>query len=554
MKFLNIKLLIILVIGSIVTIAQSLDITELEYYFNTDPGFGNGTSVPVSPDSITNTSFNLDISGLSAGIHYAFIRAKDENGVWSNVYKMIVNKVETLPVTMADDITDLEYFFDIDPGFGLGTQIPVVDDIITNTTFDIDISGLSPGYHKVYFRSKDENDRWTLNYVQNLVKVVEDPIAPSTNVIAMEYFFDTDPGFGNGISIPLISDTITNTVFDIDVSGLDAGYHKVYIRTKNESEVWNLSYIHNIVKVIEEPFEALPELLTLEYYFDNDPGFGNGKSVSISPDSIVDLNFSIDISAEYPGDHNLYIRLKDENNIWSHSANDSIFVKGLRVLLEGPFNPGTKLMSTTLYEQDLIPLEQPFNSDPTAVWYYDGSESVAEIPNENIVDWLLLQVRDATSAVNATPATIKENQVAFLLNNGKIVGLDGNSNISFSEPIDDNLYLVVFQRNHLGVMSSGPVDITGDYPFTYLFSDGSDQVYGDANGHKEISPGLWGMMGGDGDGNGQIEMNDKTIIWQSQAGKTNYFSGDYNLDGQVDNSDKNDTWIENNNTSSQIPN
>lgn len=268
----------------------------------------------------------------------------------------------------------------------------------------------------------------------------------------------------------------------------------------------------------------------------------------------MDLTFDVDISAEYPGDHNLYIRLKDGNNNWSHSANDSVYVKGLRVLLEGPFDPGTELMSTGLNDQDLIPLEQPFDSDPAAVWYYDGSETVAGIPNTNIVDWLLVQARDATSAANATPATIKENQVAFLLNNGKIVGLDGQSNISFSEPIDDNLYLVVFQRNHLGVMSSGPVDITGDYAFTYLFSVGADQVYGDSNGHKEIGSGLWGMMGGDGDGNGQVELVDKTATWQSQAGKTNYFSGDYNLDGQVDNSDKNDIWIENNNTSSQIPN
>ncbi len=268
----------------------------------------------------------------------------------------------------------------------------------------------------------------------------------------------------------------------------------------------------------------------------------------------MDLTFDVDISAEYPGDHNLYIRLKDENSRWSFSAIDSVFVKGFRVLLEGPYDANNELMSTVLNDQDLIPLEQPFDSDPAAVWYYNGSETVAGIPNTNIVDWILVQTRDATSAANATPETIKENQVAFLLNNGKIVGLDGHSNISFSEPINDNLYLVVFQRNHLGVISSGPVDITGEYAFTYLFSDGSDQVFGGSIGHKEISSGLWGMMGGDGDGNGQIELDDKTVVWQSQAGKTNYLSGDYNLDGQVDNSDKNDTWIENNNTSSQIPN
>ena len=46
----------------------------------------------------------------------------------------------------------------------------------------------------------------------------------------MEYYFDTDPGFGNGISVPLTAGTVTNTTFDIDVSGLSPGYHKVYFR------------------------------------------------------------------------------------------------------------------------------------------------------------------------------------------------------------------------------------------------------------------------------------------------------------------------------------
>ncbi len=78
--------------------AQSPDITELEYYFDTDPGFGYGTSVPVSPDTVTSTTFNLDISSLDAGIHYAFIRAKDADDVWSFVHKMIIQKVITLPV------------------------------------------------------------------------------------------------------------------------------------------------------------------------------------------------------------------------------------------------------------------------------------------------------------------------------------------------------------------------------------------------------------------------------------------------------------------------
>ncbi|MCF8369324.1 MAG: hypothetical protein K9G76_09805 [Bacteroidales bacterium] len=108
------------------------------------------------------------------------------------------------------------------------------------------------------------------------------------------------------------------------------------------------------------------------------------------------------------------------------------------------------------------------------------------------MDWLLLQARGATTPANATSATIKENQVAFLLNDGKIVDLDGVSNISFSESFNNELYLVVFQRNHPGVISSYPLDTIGDCSCSYNYTIGPDQIFGGANGHKELKNNVWG--------------------------------------------------------------
>ena len=184
--------------------------------------------------------------------------------------------------------------------------------------FDIDISGLSPGFHKVYFRSKNENRIWSLAYVQNVVKVAEDPIAPLTDIVAMEYFFDTDPGFGSGTPVAITAGAVANTTFDIDISGLDAGYHKVYYRTMSEDDVWSLAYIHNIVKVVVDPAIVAPDLVEVEYFIDTDPGFGNGTDVAISPaDTIVDFTFGVDVSSFIPGEYDLYVRLKNEDENWS---------------------------------------------------------------------------------------------------------------------------------------------------------------------------------------------------------------------------------------------
>ena len=93
----------------------------------------------------------------------------------------------------------------------------------------------------------------------------------------------------------------------------------------------------------------------------------------------------------------------------------------LKVFLEGPCI-GTE-MSTYLCACSSIPLAQPFFIEP---WYYDGTESVTIMPG-NAVDWILVELRDATSAANATPATTIARQAGLLLNNGRIVATDGSS-------------------------------------------------------------------------------------------------------------------------------
>ena len=458
------------------------------------------------------------------------------------------------------DIVAMEYFFDSDPGYGNAISVPIVADSLIDVNFDADLSSVPSGFHILYVRVKDENGNWSFVLTEEFLKFPEFPLPASPAVLPeitqMEYFFDTDPGFGNGTDVPLTSDSLIDVAFDIGLSSLNIGLHYLYIRVKDENEKWSLLYT-DVIFTFFPPDPAvpqqLPDIVSMEYFFDADPGFGNGTEILNTPDSIIVENFLADLSLLGPGNHLVYTRVKDENNIWSHSVVDYFCLQGIQLFLEGPYDSITGLMSTVLNDNGLLPLSQPFDSNPAAEWYYNGNETVAAIPNANIVDWLLLQTRDTTSAAYATSATIKENQLAFLLNDGKIVGLDGESYISFTEPIDNNLYLVVFQRNHLGVMSAFPLNVGVDCDFTYSFSLGPNQVYGNEDGHKELSPGLWGMISGDGDGNGNINTDDKTNVWSAQVGTEGYISSDFNMDGKVQNQDKNDVWVENNGNSTQVP-
>ena len=167
------------------------------------------------------------------------------------------------------------------------------------------------------------------------------------------------------------------------------------------------------------------------------------------------------------------------------------------------------------------------------------------------MDWVLIELRDASGADSATEATMIARQAAFLLNDGSIVGLDGISMLKFYKPINDSLFVVIWHRNHLGIMSTIPLTETGGI-YSYNFTTSSAQAYG-INAQKELAPGVWGMIASDGNADGQVNIDDKDNVWAPQAGEAGYKSGDYNLNGQVANPDKNYFWVPNIGKGSQVP-
>jgi len=212
----------------------------------------------------------------------------------------------------------------------------------------------------------------------------------------------------------------------------------------------------------------------------------------------------------------------------------------LKVFLEGSYNP----FGMNTFLNSILPLNQPYNTSP---WNYDGSDSVISIPNNNIVDWMLIEIRDATSAALATSGTMVAQQAGFLHSNGNVVGLDGSSNLEFDVTISDSMFVVIHHRNHLEVLSAHGLQHTGNV-YSYDFTIGSDQAYG--GNLKDMGFGAWTLYGGNGIVDSQIDDLDKTSVWEPESGKAGYLQGDYNMDGQVNNPDKNEIWLINNGTSS----
>jgi len=232
------------------------------------------------------------------------------------------------------------------------------------------------------------------------------------------------------------------------------------------------------------------------------------------------------------------------------------FALDLTLFLDGPYDAATNTMTALLGAN--MPLGQPFNpalpyyGNPAPKWLYAGTETAGAIP-ATAVDWLLLDIRDAADAVSATSATSVAKMPVFLLSDGSVVDLDGTSLPAFTNSIANGLFVVVWSRNHVGIMNAFGLTAAGTV--TYDFSTGSAQVYGGAAGYKEVETGVWGMASGDVNADGAVTVaGDKTAGWKVDAGKAGYFGGDLNLNIQVTNKDKNDFLLPNTVYTTQVPN
>jgi len=222
---------------------------------------------------------------------------------------------------------------------------------------------------------------------------------------------------------------------------------------------------------------------------------------------------------------------------------DYSYILQIRVILEGAFASGRdQLMSTSLKENNMLPYQHPFNPDlpyygnNSPVWFYEGDESVENFP-DGTVDWILLELRDASSAESALGNTVAARKAGFLLNDGTIVTSDG-SLPEFDIHVNHNLFVVVYHRNHLAVMSSGSLkEVDGIYLWNFTqsqekaFSSSDKTAY--EGGQKYLGDGIYGMFGGDGDGDGQVLLQDLLNVLNPLSGQSGYSAGDFDLDGQV---------------------
>ncbi len=278
-----------------------------EYYFDNDPGVGNGTPLAMSGNTI-DENYSISTTGLSVGIHKLYVRVQNTAGFWSAYDKNVFYINPTQSNTA--NIASAEYFIDTDPGVGNGTALTMSGGVI-NQNYSIPTTGLSDGIHKLYVRIINDNGTWSI-YDKN-VFYLNPNNSNTANIASAEYFFDTDPGVGNGTTLAMTGNVVDQN-YSIPTTGLPNGIHKLYIRTINDDGSWSI-YDKNVFYINPSQTNTA-SIAYAEYFFDTDPGVGNGTTLTVSG-NVIDQNFSISTTGMSDGIHRLYVRVINDNGAWS---------------------------------------------------------------------------------------------------------------------------------------------------------------------------------------------------------------------------------------------
>jgi hypothetical protein len=245
-----------------------------------------------------------------------------------------------------------------------------------------------------------------------------------------------------------------------------------------------------------------------------------------------------------------------ESSGWAYAYADKVFglgdfaigVRGdaralelrLVALLEGPYRNGS--MVDDLRQRGWIPETPPdiypYNLDPMRPYI-----RVSPIP-DSVVDWVVVELRTLLSGGE------RYYRTAFLLRDGRIVDLDGKTPLMLPGVQSGSYYVAIHHRNHLAIITAEPVRISPETQQQILaMTQDPSRILGGAgalralrrNGNGNSGGTVWAMIGGDVNGDGQVDEADLELLrrWQQLEG---YDNADVDLSGIVTTRDFNVTW------------
>lgn len=442
-----------------------------------DPGLcGAVVTFDLNPVDNCGIASVVQEAGLPSGTVYPFgetlnaFTVTDVSGNTNNCTFIVEVRNNLIPDIICSDITvDLEpgsceYEPDTWPAPSIENACSITT--VTQTGGPTTGTALTAGRHVLNYRVSNL-DKSAYCSITVTVNDKEAPVARCKDATVVL----------SGNSITLSPDDVDDGSFDacsaidnrrsLDRSTFycfDLGENQVTLMVNDEH--WNRSSCVATVTILPEDPVCKEHTVLLD-------DTGNG---SLLPEDVLDSSYHCDIQngqldrtafscddlgeqpvlltltvAGYRVDCTTTITVNDPNNTCP-TGSSGVDVS-LKVMLGGPYDADTGLMSDQLRTLNLIPTHSPYAGTTDKV-----TASILSVTGNNaIVDWVRVELRSPQD----------ENEVlytraALLQRDGDVVDVDGVSPVSFPDAVPGDYYVCVSHRNHLGVMTATAMSLGSD--------------------------------------------------------------------------------------------
>jgi Secretion system C-terminal sorting domain len=272
----------------------------------------------------------ISLTGVNSGVHQLYAKVTDVNGKPSimsvgNFYMIGDNLYQNVPA-LATQINKYSFYID-----SVSTQNEIVETFgpfnnYTTPPAAISLTGINSGVHQLYAKVTDVNGKPSIMNVGNFYmegdNLYQNVAAPAVSINRYEFYVDSVTNVNiQPLGFSVGANNVTGGT-NIDLTGVIPGVHYLYARVfdiNNKPSIVNLgSFLMDLIYRYPNAPIAAPPIANMEYFLDNDPGYGLATPITVSGTSTneqltnVVINFPGGFSA---GVH--YIHTRSKQNPWS---------------------------------------------------------------------------------------------------------------------------------------------------------------------------------------------------------------------------------------------
>ncbi len=303
----------------------------------------------------------ISLAGVASGVHQLYAKVTDVNGKPSifavgNFYMTGDNLYQNAPA-VATNIN--KYSFYIDSVSNVNEQVNSFAATSNNIAAPpaISLTGVNSGVHQLYAKVTDVTGKPSIMNIGNFYmegnNLYQNAPPAAVNINRYEFYIDSVTNVNiQPLSFAVGANNVTAGT-NIDLTGVIPGVHYLYARVfdvNNKPSIVNLgSFAMDQIFRYPNAAAAAPPIANMEYFLDNDPGYGLGTPITVSGVSTNEqlTNVVINFPGGFPaGVH--YIHIRSKQNPWSIDNVVPFTTTGVVVPLTWQFVKAQLVSNTTL--------------------------------------------------------------------------------------------------------------------------------------------------------------------------------------------------------------